>query len=210
MLSKKWLGLIGVLFTQVYWPLWAQADDFTLVKKQASIALYERWIQHNNNPVRELKVEFVTRTISLNRLLQLLQDESKGKQWNRNAIQYKVAHQGNAPSWLLYIRYNLPWPLSDQDCCLRYSMPAANNNHISSEIFFESSTDPRFTEKAQVTRLTGVKGKWVLEPLNAQTCRVTYFIATNRSSSIPRWVSDPLVYNNLLQSMSSFKTLLEK
>lgn len=201
---------MGVLFTQLYWPLWAQADDFTLVKKQQSIVLYERWIHHNNNPVRELKVEFVTKAISLNRLLQLLQDESTGKQWNRNAIQYKVARQSDAPTWLLYIRYNLPWPLSDQDCCLRYYLPGANTGHSSSEIFFESSADPRFAEKGQVTRLTGVKGKWVLEPLNGQTCRVTYFIATNRSSSIPRWVSDPLVYNNLLHTMSSFKSLLEK
>lgn len=201
---------MSVLFIQLSGAARAQADDFTLVKKQPSIALYERWISHNNNPVRELKVEFVTRALTVYRLLQCLQDESKGKQWNRHAIQYKVAQQADPQSWLLYIRYNLPWPLSDQDCCLRYFLPAGTQSHSAAEILFESTSDHRFAERSQVTRLTGVKGKWVLEPLNAQTCKITYFIATNRSSSIPRWVSDPLVYNNLLSTMSAFKSLLEK
>jgi hypothetical protein len=40
--------------------------------------------------------------------------------------------------------------------------------------------------------------------------RVTYIVSTRRSSKVPRWISDPLVRNNLFETMTAFKNTLEK
>ncbi len=46
--------------------------------------------------------------------------------------------------------------------------------------------------------------------MHSGNVKVTYLITTDRSREIPRWVSDPIVHNNLIKTMSKFKTLAEQ
>lgn len=186
----------------------SQAADFKLVQSQQNIALYERWIQHNGNNVRELKAEFTVKTNGTPQVIQLLKDAGKGNVWNPNASAYKIRLLQNT-SWLTYIRYKTPFPMDDQDCCLKYFYADADASKPMYAINFESMASNNFPLQKNVTRITGIKGKWLIENKGNGTTKITYQIVSDKSASIPRWVSDPIIHNNLFTTISSFKKLLE-
>ena len=134
------------------------ATDFKLVKTVNGISLYERWVPHNGNTVRELKAVFEITGAGLPDIITLLRDADKGNLWNTRASQYKIAGTTDQNTWLNYIRYKLPWPMDDQDCSLKYqAFPVAN------AIFFESVSHPAYPRIKNVSRLEGTSGKWMIE-----------------------------------------------
>lgn len=185
------------------------ATEFKLVKRQGAISLYERWVKYHGNTVRELKADFTAATTGMGEVVALLKNQSLGRQWNVNAKNYNVAHTGDDQVWLTYIHYKMPWPMSDQDCCLRYSYknePAASTVNT---IYFASTLHNKFPVTKSITRLTGTRGKWVVEKKRENLSKITYQVITDKNASVPRWISDPVVYDHLFNTLSQFKTLLE-
>jgi hypothetical protein len=77
-------------------------------------------------------------------------------------------------------------------------------------VHFESTAHEKFPVQTKITRISGTKGKWMLEEKKKGITQITYFISTDRSTTLPRWVSDPIVRNNLFETMTAFKNILEK
>lgn len=184
-------------------------DEFKLVKYQNSVALYERWVQHNGEEVRELKAEFTIKAQDKEAFIQLLRDEKKGLAWNANVINYRVLPGKTSRQWMVYLKYDIPWPLNDNDCLLSFSYANPEPDEKVTEILFSSTESSHFPVTEGVNRITGTKGKWILEDIGG-SFKVTYFIATDRSRTIPRWISDPLIHDNLCRTMTAFKRLLEE
>ncbi|WP_018626389.1 hypothetical protein [Niabella aurantiaca] len=186
------------------------SGDFKMVKTSNGIALYERWVMHNGNKVRELKVSFEVAGAGLTDVVTLLKDAAKGSRWNVKSSAYKIARTRDEHVWLNYIRYALPWPMEDQDCSLKYFYYAPQAPARSNTIYFESVRHQAYPRLKNVTRLEGTSGKWVIDQLAHNQSRITYQILTNKSVTVPRWVSDPIVYDNILTTMSRFKSLLQQ
>lgn len=179
------------------------AAEFRLVKQSGDIFLYERWIGDGDAAVRELKAVFLVRSDAPS-IIGLLRDGQRGHGWNPSAREYKVLPATEPGKWINYIRYAIPWPFEDQDCCLSFHV----ENPL--EVRFESTQHPAFPPEEGRTRLTGVRGKWLLEPRNSGFVQVQYFITTNRNRKLPRWASDPIVHSNLVKTMTQFKHLAEQ
>lgn len=188
----------------------APSGDFKMVKTSNGIALYERWVMHNGNKVRELKVSFVVAGAGLTDVVALLKDAQKGSRWNVKSSAYKITPTRDVHVWLNYIRYSLPWPMEDQDCSLKYFYHAAPVPARSNTIYFESVRHQVYPPLKNVTRLEGTSGKWIIDQLDRNQSRITYQILTNKSVTVPRWVSDPIVYDNMLTTMFRFKSLLQQ
>jgi len=187
-----------------------RAGDFELVKAERNVALYERWIKHNGNTVRELKASFTAKAASAEAVVALLKNPAKGPKWNTNAKNYKIAYTSNDAVWLTYVRYKIPWPLDDQDCSLKYSFNKADLNNPVCNIYFEGITTDKFPVVKNVTRITGTKGKWMVEKVKEGNLKITYQIVTDKSASVPRWVSDPIIHDNLFKTITEFRKLLEQ
>ncbi|MGC4233259.1 MAG: START domain-containing protein [Niabella sp.] len=186
------------------------AAGFELIKKEKDICLYERWVTYNGNTVRELKADFIVKAASAKAVIALLKDPRKGIKWNKHTRSFKIAVTQNEDIWYTYIRYKMPWPMNDQDCSLKYFF---NKNDMSSTIcpiYFEDASAGQFPLIRNVNRITGTKGKWVLEKVKNGHLRVTYQIMTDKSASVPRWIADPLIHDNLLTTMAAFRELLEQ
>lgn len=185
--------------------------DFKIVKKQGAITLYERWLPGSKGePVRELKAEFLVES-DIQNVIRLLTNQSAGMKWNQNASVYRIAHTLNDDEWINYIRYNMPLMFDDQDCCLLYKISASSLlNKNKCVINFESINSPLFPSNPDLTRITGVNGQWKLEQQPNHLLKITYLISSDKSGSIPRFISDPIIHNNLFKTMESFKNLLEK
>lgn len=184
-----------------------EGDGYKLVKNDQQIALYERWvINDQKHQVRELKAVFKIKA-GLPAICSLLTDASKGASWNKYARVYQI--QGNQREWFTYIRYRTPWPFGDQDCCLRYQFNMQEANPSTVQLQFESALHQQFPEQSSTTRITGIKGSWLLTKSTNNQIDVVYQISSHKSASIPRWVSDPIVRNNIIDSMDAFRQLLE-
>lgn len=187
------------------------ASDFKIVKKQGDIVLYERWITDTKGEsVRELKAEFFVKSNTKN-VIDLLKNQPEGTKWNRNASVYKITNALNEDQWINYIKYDMPAIMDDQECCLLYQLPSSflQQQNVC-VINFESTLSPLFPVSSGVTRITGVRGQWILEQLSNENMKVTYIISSDKSSNIPRFISDPIVHSNLFKTITNFKTLLEK
>lgn len=182
--------------------------EYRLVKRDKSISLYERWISAGNEEsVREIKAVFTVQS-DVPSVARLLTDQQQGVVWNARAKAYQVLPLEEGREWITYLKYNIPWPFGDQDCCLLFRLKMRNER--SGEISFESTLNNRFPVSGDVTRITGTRGKWLMEETGANTMQITYTITTNRSARIPRWVSDPIIRNNMFETMSTFRSILEK
>jgi hypothetical protein len=187
------------------------ASDFKIVKKQGAITLFERWITGTKDePVRELKAEFLVES-DIESVIRLLKNQATGIEWNKNASLYKIANTLNRNQWINYIKYNMPAMFDDQECCLLYKMTDSfSSDKDRCLINFESTTCPMFPLNLDVKRITGISGQWKLEAQQNHLLKVTYLISSDRNSKIPRFISDPIVHNNLFNTMENFKNLLEK
>lgn len=179
--------------------------EFTLVKTSGDIALYERWISPEpNQSARQVKATFTLRA-SAAAAVALLKDGSRGRMWNKNTNSYKVVDV-DSDSWVGYIQYDLPWPVSNQDCVLQYQATGDSDSLV---ITFEGTEHEKFPERKRVQRIAEIQGKWVFTKLANDEVLVEYYITTHPSKSLPGWITDPIIRNNLIDTVDSFRAMLE-
>jgi hypothetical protein len=208
----KQLILLVCIGLACAWP--AQAGtagegDFVLVKQEKGLSIYERWITNaGGDKTREVKAIFQVQC-TVNAATRLLMDAQRGKEWNLNAETFSVLSLNPVNQWVTYIRFDIPWPVGDQDCCLLYTLRSLSADGALAEVYFESTAHNRFPVDKKATRITGISGKWMMEKAGGVT-RITYMVSTDRSSKIPRWISDKLVRNHLAETMMAYKKTLEQ
>jgi len=183
---------------------------FDLVKEEAPIFIYERWITFPGKvpavKAREVKSEFLINT-SIYNILSILKDESKIKIWQKHVSDFKVHPQRDTSYWLEYSYHDIPWPVSDQDHFLRYDLVEKNPDK---ELFitFKSVIDPKLGPvKNGVTRME-LAGSWTIEQITPQQVKVTYRILS-MPSSIPRMFTDPVIRSNLMSTVKALTRLAE-
>ncbi len=181
-----------------------------LVKEEAPIFIYERWITFPGKvpavKAREVKSEFLINT-SVYNILAILKDESKIKIWQKHVSDFKVHLQRDTSYWLEYSYHDIPWPVSDQDHFLRYDLVEKNPGK---ELFitFKSVIDPKLGPvKSGVTRME-LAGSWTIEQVTPQQVKVTYRILS-MPSSIPRMFTDPVIRSNLMSTVKALTRLAE-
>jgi hypothetical protein len=184
---------------------------FDMVKEEAPIFIYERWITFPGKvpavKAREVKCEFLVNT-SMYTVLSILKDESSIKIWQKHVSDFKVYPQPDTTFWLEYSYHDIPWPVSDQDHFLRYDLVKINPEK---EIFvtFQSVIDPKLApEENSVTRME-LAGSWRMEQLSPQQIKVTYRILS-MPSSIPRIFTDPVIRSNMMSTVKALTRLAEE
>lgn len=179
--------------------------SFVLVKQNNGITLYERWYAINpHQQAREVKATFTVNAGS-EAAVALIKDESRGRKWNRNTEEYRVLPSADN-MWFSYIQYDLPWPVSNQDCVLRYDQ---NYSGDSMEIVFRNTQHPAFPIQKRIQRIPEISGKWIFRE-TARGMDVEYYITTTPSATLPTWITDPIIRNNLIETLQHFKRILEQ
>jgi hypothetical protein len=183
----------------------SDSSGFLLVKKAKGIELYERWHEiATDRMAREVKVVYSINA-TIESAASLIESGEKATQWNKSSSMYRIIPK-NENSWIGYIQYDLPWPMDNQDCVLEYSISRLNGNHII--IDFKSIENEFFPTSNNVVRIADIKGKWVFRGITTGTV-VEYSITTMPSPTLPRWLTDPLIRNNLIDTMDEFRNILE-
>jgi hypothetical protein len=177
---------------------------FSLVKTSDGVSLYERWYSTaGGDRARELRARFFVKADPM-AAVALIRDERRGTGWNTGTKIYRVVSSDSA-AWLCHIEYNLPWPLSDQECVLLFNERFEDR---CVEVAFRGVDHPAFTARRNVQRIEDISGKWIF--IRTQNgIAVEYFITTKPSSTLPAWVTDPIIRSNLISTLTSFRAILE-
>jgi len=188
----------------------SEIEEFDLVKEEAPVFIYERWITFPGKvpavKAREVKCEFLVNT-SIYTILSILKDESTIKTWQTHVSEFEVYTNTDTSFWLEYSYHDIPWPVSDQDHFLRYEL----EEHVpGKELFikFSSVIDPKLAAlRKGVTRME-LAGSWKIEQVSPQQIKVTYRILS-MPSSIPRIFTDPVIRSNMMSTVKALTKLAE-
>jgi hypothetical protein len=184
-------------------------DGFKLVRNEDSILVYERWVTFPKSepPInaREVKSEFYINA-TIHDALALIQDESKIPGWQKHVSEFKVYPLSDSV-WLEYSYHDIPWPVSDQDHFLEYTVqdPIEDDGIF---ITFETIKNKDLAPvRKGVTRMT-LSGSWYFQEITGKKIRVTYRILS-MPGKLPRFITDPVIRNNLMSTVRAYINILE-
>lgn len=205
----------SILFICIYaagaFQLYGQdKDGFVLVKKEGSIAIYERWLTFpaSNPPVkaREVKGEFFfNNTIYAG--LQLLKDEKKIKSWQSHVSEYKIYALRDTTTWMEYSYHDIPWPVSDQDHFMEYKVTSPPFGQVLNISFRSRDNEKLAPMRKGVTRMQ-LAGSWNMEQISPGKVKVTYRILS-KPIGIPKVFTDPIIRSNIMTTIEQYIALLE-
>ena len=186
-------------------------EGFMLVKKQGSIAIFERWVIYPGSKppqkAREIKGEFYyNNTIYAG--LNLLQNEKKIKEWQSHVAEFKIYPQRDTSTWFEYSYHDIPWPVSDQDHFMEYRISKREPNKIIVISFKSKINDKLAPVREDVSRME-LSGSWTMEQISATKVKVTYRISS-RPIGIPKIFTDPIIRGNIMTTIEQYIALLEK
>lgn len=185
-------------------------EEFTLVKKQGTTAIYERWMIYPGSkpPLksREVKVEFYYHN-TIYAGLRLLKDATQAMKWQSHLSEYKLYPQKDTTMWYEYSYHDIPWPVSDQDHFLEFKLTAPRTGALL--ITFKSKANNHLAPEQKDAMRMELAGSWLLEQLSAKRVKVTYTVRS-KPIDVPRIFTDPIVRANFITTMEQYIALLEK
>lgn len=178
------------------------STDFKMVKSENDITIYTRWIPVNETrSARQLKAEFFIPE-PVDQILSVLRDDTHTTSWMRNTKTYYRVKTMDQRQWYSYVQFAVPWPLSNQDCILKYQVivdPSSQNTRI------EVVGVPDYLKEFEgVKRIAHMEVEWVFTRVNPSLTKVEYYAFSNQPSRYPRSITDPIIQNNLLKTMKAF------
>jgi hypothetical protein len=184
-------------------------DEFVLVKKDGPVSIYERWIifPKSDPPVeaREVKGEFAFNN-SIYAGLRLLQSEKLIQKWQSHVSEFKVYKQADTTQWLEYSYHDIPWPVSDQDHFLQYTVEQSKPGVLF--VTFESVVN---NEKAPVRKGVSrmkLSGSWTFEQVTPTQVKTTYLILSS-PLNFPKFLTDPIIRSNMMSTIEKYVSILE-
>lgn len=185
-------------------------DGFVLVKKAGTTTIYERWITFPNSdpPIdaREVKGEFYFRN-TMFAGLNLIQNEKKIQDWQNHVSEFKIFLQPDTMNWMEYSYHDIPWPVSDQDHLLRYTIHEFVPEKYLFITFESRENETLAPVRKGVTRMQ-LSGSWKWEQISPCETKVTYRILS-KPIGIPKWLTDPIIRSNIMTTIEEYIALLD-
>jgi ribosome-associated toxin RatA of RatAB toxin-antitoxin module len=181
----------------------AEQEKLSLNKNGIKVWTY----QVTNNPMMQYRAETIFNT-TLENAAGLVLDTERGKKWIPYVSELKVIeHSNQSDKFIIYMRLDLPFPLSDRDLVVEGKLSKIGNDKI---IFKNKSiTDARVPVKSNAVRINHYEGDWIFQRLNAQQVKVTTSGFADPSGSIPISFVNSFVQQQPYQMLQKMKLQLK-
>jgi len=129
-------------------------------------------------------------------------DDDSFTSWMKGTRDYYRVETVDSSSWYSYIQFSIPWPLNDQDCIIHYRLRRNSESYL--EVFIDG--EPGYLAPVEgVKRISHMQGSWKLLEVSPEKTVIEYLIFSNQPSSFPRWITDPIIQNNMIRTMTAFR-----
>lgn len=185
-----------------------QNTDFVLIKQDHNINIYAKWIKvDDTRSARQLRAEFFVNA-SFEKVVNLIKDDKQATQWMKNTKSFYIIKTIDRNNWLSYVQFSVPWPFKNQDLIIKYEIPTPDA-FSKYEIRFVGVPDYQEKNK-NVTRISHLEGVWRLMYLDKNKSKIEYEMYSRQAPAFPRWITDPIIQNNLISTMKAFREVVEK
>jgi hypothetical protein len=178
---------------------------FVLVRNEDDILLYSRWIQVNETTAtRQVKADFVIDCPAA-RVVSILCDEKTYLNWmtaTKSCYRLKTI---DTNQWYSYFQFSIPWPLSNQDCVLKYEVKTYDE--LSKTVIKIASDAGYLKPNKGIERISNMVGCWIITEIEEGKTRVEYFVYSVQKPKFPTWMTDPLIQKNLIRTMNGLRNL---
>lgn len=202
------LSILGFAVATVTFYPSETPSGYKFLRKEKQISLSSRQLKlPEGRTTRELRADFIVNE-SIEKLHKVLKDEKLSRQWMKGVQDYSTISMESGNSWKVYVQYNVPWPLSNQDCIINYSCTSSNDGK---SLTINMNGQPDYLPRKEgVERITHMSGCWSINQISNLRCKVVYTVFSAQKPKFPRWATDPLIQQNLISSLSGLKELAEK
>jgi hypothetical protein len=191
---------------------WGQEKgEFTLVKKEGTTCLYERWMTYPSSdpPVKSREVKgvfYYNNTVTEG--LRLVRDDKRAQLWQSSIAEFKIYLSHDTLTWHEYSYHDIPWPMSDQDHFMEYKV-SGNHPGQMLTISFESRVNNKLAPEREGVNRIHLTGSWTMEQVSPTKVKVTYKVLS-KPVGIPKIFADPFIRGNFITSFQEFIVLMEK
>ena len=181
---------------------------FILVKDVSGIRIFTRWIPvTESRSARQIKAVLVMDG-SVAAVLAVLRDDRSFTKWMNGTKEYSRLKTIDSKQWYSYVQFSVPWPLNNQDCIIKYEV---FEDAPSGKTMLRLTGVPSFIRPFDgVKRIPHMEGSWIITDLGKNKVQVEYIMFSNQKPSFPRWITDPIIQNNLLKTMEAFLGAIKK
>ena len=181
--------------------------NYQLIKKDESIMLYSRWIKVTDELyTRQLQAVFTIHS-SVQHIVSVIRNEKLASSWIKGAVTFYHIKQTSSDQWYTYTLFKIPWPFESQDIVSRYKLIKPDDESLNILIV---SVPDLIPVKQNTSRVIHYEAIWKLVAAGNGITRVEYSVFSNQAPVYPRWITDPIIQNNLINSLSALRNLSEK
>lgn len=175
-------------------------SKWELAKSENGIDISYRWLQiSKQQKVREMKVEFTVQS-ELSTVIKQFTNSSNLKKWQTSVNECKISEvAGN--QWQTYLSFNLPWPLKSKDLVTQNELIETSDYSL---IKMKSTPKAKPFYK-DINRINSLESEWKFIPQKDGKTKVVYITLTYDKPEFPRYITDPIIQNKLIQSIGLLK-----
>lgn len=184
-----------------------KASNWELRKHDDDVFIYQRWVEAEpGRKARELYAEIQVNS-SPGEIAQIIRNEKYGTEWLSMADEYKVLHENSDSEWYAYSRFNF-LPALRFDLVTRNEMKLNPENHA---ITIGISGQPDYLpEDGKYRRLSHFEGRWEFVSTGDTHTRMRYYMFSKTKPFLPRWITDPFVFNEMGNCVANVKRIAER
>src|SRR5258705_2379459 len=179
--------------------------DWKFVKEKDGIKVYESKTQTSN--YKAIRVE-CTITGTYDKLISLLNNVSRHKEWvYNNKISY-VLKRNSAYDLYYYTETSLPWPMSNRDAIIHLTM-----KRDSLDRFLQISAmglPKNIPEKSGKVRVPRTMVSWYVTKPTATTIHIVYSFDADPGGSLPAWLVNSFADKGPFESFKKLSGILRE
>ena len=137
----------------------------------------------------------------------MMEDINHTEWWDKNITQIKILLYEKNKRAQYYLVYDLPWPVIDRDICVDVTI---QTNPVTGERKITAiPVDGIIPEKKDKVRIKDYLQSWSIMPEGENKTHVVLEGFVDPAGSIPEWISNMLIVESPVKSISGVKEKLE-
>jgi hypothetical protein len=138
----------------------------------------------------------------------MIEDVYHTEWWDKSVSEIRVLKYEKNRMAQYYIRYDLPWPWTDRDLCVDVKTtynPATGEGTVAA-----GPLNGLIPENKELVRIKEYHQTWTVQPAGPDLSHVTLEGYADPAGTIPDWVTNMIIVNSPIQSMTNIRLALEK
>jgi hypothetical protein len=182
-------------------------EEWRLQKEKDGIQIYTRWVPVEEDRKARQMHAIMQVDASLEAVVMAFSDQEQVPKWLSRAQEYFHFIPQGKTDWYAYTRFNIPWPMQDQDLITRNQLTQDSDSrqvHVTIE-----GVKDYIPEKKDAMRIPHFEGTWDFTPNADGSIKVDYYLFVKSKPVLPRWMIDPIVEYGMWRTFSDFRETAE-